>query len=117
MLSHSVTRSPSGFQSTNRPNPLAQKILASDIKLGLNDSFTFYTADNCSYYPTDLSVYVLINSSLVAFLNNVPMPADHNYNNPSVPFTVNGVVDHNSQRFFVRCTQSRTWRYRILTGS
>ena len=37
-----------GFQSTNRANPLAKKILASDIALGLNDQFTFYTADNCA---------------------------------------------------------------------
>lgn len=32
-----------------RANPLAQKILASDIALGLNDSFSFYTPDNCAY--------------------------------------------------------------------
>ena len=38
----------SGFQSTNRGNPLAKKIVASDIKLKLNDSFVFYTADNCT---------------------------------------------------------------------
>ena len=29
------------------------------------------------------------------------MPADVNYNNPSVSFKVNGVTDQNSQRFFV----------------
>ena len=39
----------SGFQSTNRANPLAQKILAADIAQGLNDSLTFYTPDNCAY--------------------------------------------------------------------
>ena len=38
----------SGFQSTNRGNALAKKIVASDIKLKLNDSFVFYTADNCT---------------------------------------------------------------------
>lgn len=36
-----------GFQSINRANPLAKKILASDIGFGLNEDFTFYTADNC----------------------------------------------------------------------
>ncbi|KAG6864821.1 hypothetical protein C0991_006942, partial [Blastosporella zonata] len=35
-----------GFVSTVRANPLAQKIVAADIKLGLNASFTFYTGDN-----------------------------------------------------------------------
>lgn len=29
------------------------------------------------------------------------MPLTHNYNNPSVPFHINGVTDQNSQRFFV----------------
>ena len=41
-----VTR---GFQSTSRANPLAQKILASDIALGNNDFITFYSADNCRF--------------------------------------------------------------------
>ena len=30
-----------------RANPLAQKIVASDIALGLTDNFSFYTPDNC----------------------------------------------------------------------
>jgi hypothetical protein len=37
-----------GFQSTARGNALARKIVASDIELGLNGSFSFYTADNCT---------------------------------------------------------------------
>jgi hypothetical protein len=41
----------SGFVSTNRANPLAQKIVAADIALGLNDQLTFYTADNCESPP------------------------------------------------------------------
>ncbi|KAJ3552372.1 hypothetical protein NM688_g4185 [Phlebia brevispora] len=77
-----------GFQSTNRANPLAKKILASDIALGLNADFTFYTADNWD------------------FLNNTPIPATVNYNNPSVPFHINGVTDQNSQRFFDDCDES-----------
>lgn len=74
-----------GFQSTNRANPLAQKIVKSDIALGLNDTLTFYTGDN------------------FAFLNNQEMPATHDYNDPSVPFHFNGVTKQNSQRFFDTC--------------
>lgn len=37
----------SGFQSTSRANPLAQKILAADIALGNNNQITFYSPDNC----------------------------------------------------------------------
>ncbi|EKM57181.1 uncharacterized protein PHACADRAFT_160711 [Phanerochaete carnosa HHB-10118-sp] len=74
-----------GFQSTNRGNTLAKKIVASDIALGLNDNLSFYTPDNW------------------AFLNNTEMPLTHNYINPSVPFTVNGVTDQDSQRFFDTC--------------
>lgn len=32
-----------------RANPLAQKIVASDIALGLDDNFSFYTPDNCVF--------------------------------------------------------------------
>lgn len=32
------------------------------------------------------------------------MPVTHNYNDPSVPFRINGVTDQNAQRFFVRHT-------------
>ncbi|KAI0763881.1 hypothetical protein BC629DRAFT_967496 [Irpex lacteus] len=78
-----------GFQSTNRANPLAQKIVAADIALGLNDNFAFYTADN------------------FAFLNNTQMPASHNYITPSVAFRVNGtgVTDQTSQRFLDTCDE------------
>ncbi|KAJ7178031.1 hypothetical protein C8R46DRAFT_1174054 [Mycena filopes] len=74
-----------GFQSTNRANPLARKIVASDIELGLDDTFTFYTADNW------------------AFLNGTQMPADYDYMTPDVPIIVNGQVDANSQRFHDTC--------------
>ncbi|KAI0705325.1 hypothetical protein C8Q76DRAFT_683057 [Earliella scabrosa] len=70
-----------GFQSTNRANPLAQKIVASDIALGLNDNFAFYTADN------------------FAFLNNTQMPASFNYMAPSETRTINGQRFTESQRF------------------
>ncbi|KAI0686326.1 hypothetical protein BC835DRAFT_1408615 [Cytidiella melzeri] len=77
-----------GFQSINRANTLAQKIVASDIAQGLDDSFSFYTPDNW------------------AFLNNTVMPLTHNYITPSVPFFVNGVTDHFSQRFLDTCAES-----------
>ena len=32
-----------------RANPLAQKIVASDIALGLDDTVSFYTPDNCAH--------------------------------------------------------------------
>ena len=35
-----------------RANPLAQKIVASDIALGLDDNFSFYTPDNCAFILT-----------------------------------------------------------------
>ncbi len=33
-----------------RAGPLAQKILASVISLGLNDTISFYTPDNCEHF-------------------------------------------------------------------
>ena len=72
----------SGFQSTNRANPLAQKILAADIAQGLNDSLTFYTPDNWAFLPS-----------------NVEMPANHNYMKPVVQREINGQTFVESQRF------------------
>ncbi|KAJ6591037.1 hypothetical protein DFH09DRAFT_1138386 [Mycena vulgaris] len=77
-----------GFQSTARANPLARKIVASDIELGLNFQFSFYTADN------------------YAFLNGTEMPADYNYMTPDVPVVINGKVDATSQRFHDTCELS-----------
>ncbi|KAF7292921.1 TSPc domain-containing protein [Mycena indigotica] len=77
-----------GFQSTNRANPLARKIVASDIKLGLTDQLSFYTADNW------------------AFLNGTQMPANYNYMDPDVPLVVNGKNDVTSQRFHDTCELS-----------
>lgn len=74
-----------GFVSTTRGNILAQKVLASDIALGNDDTITFYAADNW------------------AFLNDTQMPASFNYLDPVVPFVVNGVSDPTSQRFHDTC--------------
>ncbi|KAJ7057006.1 hypothetical protein C8F01DRAFT_1153041 [Mycena amicta] len=77
-----------GFQSTARANPLARKIVASDIELGLNGSFSFYTADNW------------------AFFNGTEMPSDYNYMEPDVPVEINGKADATSQRFHDTCELS-----------
>ncbi|KAF8884228.1 hypothetical protein CPB84DRAFT_1686015 [Gymnopilus junonius] len=77
-----------GFQSTSRANPLAQKIVAAHVAMGENDIGTFYSPDNW------------------AFLNTTIQPVTFNYNNPSVPFVVNGRVDPTSQRFLDTCTES-----------
>ncbi|KAI0790457.1 hypothetical protein C8Q75DRAFT_117560 [Abortiporus biennis] len=77
-----------GFQSTSRANPLAQKILQADIAQGLTDQITFYSPDNW------------------AFLNDTEMPLNFDYNDPSVPFKINGVTDQNSIRFHDICPLS-----------
>ncbi|TFK84989.1 hypothetical protein K466DRAFT_204796 [Polyporus arcularius HHB13444] len=74
-----------GYQSTNRANPLAQKILVSDIALGLTDNFSFYTPDNW------------------AFINNTDMPLTHNYMQPPNTRTINGQKFIESQRFADIC--------------
>ncbi|PPQ92503.1 hypothetical protein CVT25_010336 [Psilocybe cyanescens] len=79
-----------GFQSTQRANPLAQKIVAAHVALGDNDIGTFYSPSNW------------------AFLNDTLMPDNFNYNNPAAPFFVNGRSDPTSQRFEDTCTESFT---------
>ncbi|GLB39840.1 hypothetical protein LshimejAT787_0703500 [Lyophyllum shimeji] len=74
-----------GFVSTVRANPLAQKIIAADIALGLDSSLTFYSGDN------------------YAFLNGTQISKSFNYITPSVPFVVNGRQDPTSQRFHDTC--------------
>lgn len=37
------------------------------------------------------------------FVNNTPQPADYNYVDPSAPFSINGISDPTSQRFFDIC--------------
>jgi len=75
----------SGFVSTARANPLAQKIVAADIALGLDSSLTFYSGDN------------------YAFLNGTFIPKSYNYITPPLPFVVNGRQDPTSQRFHDTC--------------
>jgi len=75
----------SGFQTTSRANPLAQKILESEITQGLNSSLTRYSADNW------------------LFLNGTQMPINFAYNRPSLPYRVNGHKDPTSQRFLDLC--------------
>jgi len=41
-----------GFDSTMRANELSKKIVASNIRLGLNSSWTFFAPDGCRF-PTD----------------------------------------------------------------
>ncbi|KAJ6463910.1 hypothetical protein C8R45DRAFT_1024567 [Mycena sanguinolenta] len=74
-----------GFQTSVRANPLARKIVASDIELGLNSSFSFYTADNW------------------AFFNGTQMSAAGDYMTPDVSVLINGKIDVNSQRFHDTC--------------
>jgi len=70
-----------GFQTTSRANPLAQKILKAEIAQGLNSSVTRYSGDNW------------------LFLNGTQMPADFDYNDPPLPYVINGRQDPTSQRF------------------
>ncbi|KAF9474386.1 hypothetical protein BDN70DRAFT_884883 [Pholiota conissans] len=76
-----------GFQSTQRGNPLAQKIVAAHVAMGVNDIGTFYSPDNW------------------AFLNDTIMPVTFNYDKPTLPFVVNGRIDPTSQRFHDTCTE------------
>ncbi|TFK31946.1 hypothetical protein BDQ12DRAFT_693246 [Crucibulum laeve] len=79
-----------GFVSSNHANPLAQKIVASDIALGLDQTKAFYAPDNW------------------AFLNDTEMPTTFNYMKPPMPFVVNGKQDPSSQRFHDTCQLSFT---------
>ncbi|KAG6836074.1 hypothetical protein H0H93_011655 [Arthromyces matolae] len=92
-----------GFQSTVRANPLAQKIVAADISLGLNDEVTFYSADNCGFSIFTLKPGRTSSRRKGAFLNGTQMLPSDNYISPSSPFTVNGRSDPTSQRFHDTC--------------
>ncbi|KAF7329787.1 TSPc domain-containing protein [Mycena kentingensis (nom. inval.)] len=71
-----------GFQSTARANTLARKIVASDVALGLDGRFSFYTADNCA----------------ISFCREHEADAgDYNYMDPDVPIVINGKADATSQ--------------------
>ncbi|KAH9169339.1 hypothetical protein EDB89DRAFT_2073032 [Lactarius sanguifluus] len=77
-----------GFQTTLRANPLAQKIVKAVIQQGHNSSISFYAPDNWQ------------------FLNGTQMPLDFDYNDPSVPYIINGLDDPTSQRFEDICPTS-----------
>ncbi|KAF8270049.1 hypothetical protein EI94DRAFT_1798552 [Lactarius quietus] len=73
------------FQSTSRANPLAQKILKAVIAQGLNGTISDYAPDNWQ------------------FLNGTLIPNNFDYNDPSLPFTINGRSEPTSQRFMDTC--------------
>ncbi|OCH94582.1 hypothetical protein OBBRIDRAFT_100132 [Obba rivulosa] len=75
-----------GFQSTNRANPLAQKIVENVIAKGITSNFSFYAPDNW------------------ASLDNVMLPNTFNYDQPPVTSVINGATYIESQRFFDVCT-------------
>ncbi|KAL1729351.1 hypothetical protein EV714DRAFT_285013 [Schizophyllum commune] len=75
-----------GFVSSHRASELAQKIVASDIKLGLNSSYAFYAPDNYAFLA-----------------NDTVMPSTYNYMDPTEPLVINGVSDATSQRFYDTC--------------
>ncbi|KAL1747769.1 hypothetical protein HDZ31DRAFT_60946 [Schizophyllum fasciatum] len=80
-----------GFISSHRANELALKIVANDIKLGLNSSYGFYAPDNYAFLANDTA-----------------MPATYNYMDPTEPLVINGVQDPTSQRFYDTCALSYT---------
>ncbi|KAH9854591.1 hypothetical protein C2E23DRAFT_817110 [Lenzites betulinus] len=70
-----------GFEAAARANPLAQKIVASDIALGVPPSISFFTPANW------------------LFRNNTRQPATDNYMNPPTTRQINGQTYFESQRF------------------
>jgi|SRR6266851_2670511 len=88
-----------GFQTTSRANPLAQKILKAEIAQGLNSSVTRYTGDNCKIFYSVFTRKMTFVSGL--FMNGTQMPADFDYNDPPLPYVINGRQDPTSQRFTV----------------
>lgn len=102
------TCQPRGVQTTSRANPLAQKILAAYIAQGHTNPASFYAPDNCkstSLQCCNLTHYL----STGVFLNDTQMPPTFNYNNPSVPFPINGRTDPQSIRFHVRSSTPNLW--------
>ncbi|KAI0356925.1 hypothetical protein OH77DRAFT_182654 [Trametes cingulata] len=75
-----------GFESTNRANPLAQKILASDIELGVTSAIAFYPADNWAFLS-----------------NDTQMSPKNNYMKPPTSRIINGQTFVESQRFLDVC--------------
>ncbi|KAF5323124.1 hypothetical protein D9611_009260 [Ephemerocybe angulata] len=77
-----------GFDSTNRANPLAQKIVSSAIDQNLDSSWLFYAGNNW------------------AFTNGTRMYPWYNYMDPTINITVNGKDDKTSQRLHDVCDLS-----------
>ncbi|KAI0372476.1 hypothetical protein BV20DRAFT_1050796 [Pilatotrama ljubarskyi] len=75
-----------GFESTNRANPLAQKIVASDIGLGVTSAIAFYPADNWAFLS-----------------NDTEMSPRNNYMKPPSSRIINGQTFVESQRFLDVC--------------
>ncbi|KAF8579069.1 hypothetical protein K439DRAFT_1638297 [Ramaria rubella] len=74
-----------GFQSSSRANPLAQTVLKGDIARNISTNAAFYPSANWNS------------------LNNTPFPAAFDYNDPSLPFHINGQSEPTSQRFLDDC--------------
>ena len=120
--SHTQSR---GFESTTRGNELAQKIVASDIELGLDSYYAFYAPDNCMLVlplsdrcsfvaviqghslmtPYNLPLTIICNALLYK-IEEILLIGDHR--DPVLPFTVNGVQDPTSQRFHVTLASLRS---------
>jgi hypothetical protein len=86
----------SGFQSTNRANTLAQKVVRANIAQNLSDLGTFYNPTNW------------------AFLNDTEFPPTHDYIDPpnETEELVNGRTEMDSQRFHVsEPVDIRTWDF------
>ncbi|KAJ2923433.1 hypothetical protein H1R20_g13665, partial [Candolleomyces eurysporus] len=77
-----------GFESTNRANPLAQKIVKNAINLELDSSWLYFAANNW------------------AFPNNTRMYPWYDYMDPATNITVNGKEDQTSQRLHDVCQWS-----------
>ncbi|KAH9012207.1 hypothetical protein EDB84DRAFT_1645112 [Lactarius hengduanensis] len=75
----------SEYQSTSRANPLAQKIVKEKVELGINGTTGFYASHNWR------------------FINGTRMPVAYNYNDPPLPWVINGRDGSTSQRFSDLC--------------
>lgn len=74
-----------GFESASRANPLAQKIVETNIARHIPNELTFYGSSNW------------------LFMNGTRMPEDYDYNNPSTEYDINDQNQPTSQRFTDLC--------------
>lgn len=89
-----------GFQSTSRANPLAQKIVKAAIERGYNNTLSYYASDHCK--PSRTNIFMNVTSIVGQFLNGTQMSLKFDYNDPSIPYPINGFNEPTSQRFEVR---------------